>query len=100
MRRERRRGSDGIGKGGVLELQDDVETTAAHRGLQSTPESMRGVDRNVSRRDRAACSERTGTDNAGIEVSVDRQKESREKAVDAAVAEGEEYVRRAGPWRG
>lgn len=61
---------------GVAEGEEGTGTGAPRRGLHRTPENLNVVQRDIWRRGSAARTERTRTDDVGIQTFVDQQRES------------------------
>lgn len=73
LRERRRQNSGKVGPGGGVEEGEGVETAAALCSSRRAREHRLVVQRNVSRRYSAGSSEKTESDNVGIETLVDRK---------------------------
>lgn len=63
-----RQGTRNTGNCGVAEREEDAGAVAPSSGSQKTPDDSRVVRRDVCRSDSAACTERTKSDDVGIEA--------------------------------
>lgn len=90
----------GIEYGEMAEEEEGAGTASPVRGSQGAPKSMRVVGRGGRRRDGAACSELTKSNNMGIEALVDRQRETSEGIQNGGVAKAKGVVETATPRRG